>query len=130
MSDLSAAADSSVDPLDVVDRFNAAFNRQDLDAAMAFMTDECLFEDTTPPDGIRHEGTAAVRDAWARLFAAAPQAQFAAEESIALGDHVVVCWRYDWGEAGPQTAGHVRGIDVFRVTPDGLVAEKRSYVKG
>ena len=48
MSELTAAG-STAPPLDVVARFNEAFNRQDLDAAMAFMTDDCLFEDTTHP---------------------------------------------------------------------------------
>ena len=129
MSEL-AAAGAAASPLDVVDRFNEAFNRQDLDAAMAFMSEDCLFEDTTPPDGTRHTGRAAVRQAWASLFAASPHAHFAAEDTFAFGDRVVVCWRYEWGEMGTSAAGHVRGVDVFSVTSDGLVAEKRSYVKG
>jgi hypothetical protein len=38
-----------------------------------------------------------------------------------------VRWRYTW--MNPDSQGHVRGVDVFRVQ-DGKVAEKLSYVKG
>jgi ketosteroid isomerase-like protein len=109
--------------LDAVDRFNKAFNAKDLDAIMAAMTPDCVFEDTRPPDGNRHVGTAAVRSAWTELFTASPHGAFTTEEVIPAGDRVVVRWRYDFGN------GHVRGVDIF-VIRDGLVAEKLAYVKG
>ncbi|HEV7887924.1 MAG TPA: nuclear transport factor 2 family protein [Acidimicrobiales bacterium] len=111
-------------PVAAVDAFNEAFNRHDVDAVMALMTDDVVFESTGPgPDGERHEGQAAVRAAWESLFASSPTARFEAEEVIEAGDRVVVRWRYDWGE------GHVRGVDVLKVR-DGKVAEKLAYVKG
>jgi ketosteroid isomerase-like protein len=106
-----------------VARFAAAFDAQDVDAVMAAMTDDCVFETTAPPDGSRHVGHDAVRAAWADFFLESADAVFEAEEQIVSGDRAVVRWRYTWG------GGHVRGIDVFRVR-DGLVAEKASYVKG
>lgn len=107
-----------------IDRFDAAFARRDVDAVMAAMTDDCLFENTAPPpDGERYQGQAAVRAFWERFFRDSPQATFAREEIVVAGDRGIVRWRYDWG------AGHVRGLDLFRVR-DGKVAEKRSYVKG
>jgi ketosteroid isomerase-like protein len=109
--------------LDVVNAFNEAFNRHDVDAVMALMTDDVVFEDTSPPDGGRHHGQAAVRAAWESFFASSPSAKFTGEEVIEAGGTIVIPWRYDWGD------GHIRGIDVFRVR-DGKVAEKRSYVKG
>jgi uncharacterized protein (TIGR02246 family) len=113
----------------VVDRFNEAFNRHDVDAVMALMTADCVFENTyPPPDGERHEGQAAVRAAWEALFAATPSARFAAEEIVAQGDRCTVRWRYTWVDSAGQP-GHIRGIDLFRVR-DGKVAEKLSYVKG
>ncbi len=112
--------------LAAVARFGAAFDRQDLDGVMAAMTADCVFEDTSPPDGVRHEGRQQVRRAWADFFSASGAAAFETEEVIACGDRVVVRWRYTWA-SGAQ--GHVRGVDVFRVR-DGLVAEKLSYVKG
>ena len=57
-----------------------------------------------------------------------PASTFAVEETVATSDRVVVRWRYDWTD-GDGVAGHVRGIDLFRIV-DGLVAEKFAYVKG
>jgi ketosteroid isomerase-like protein len=113
---------------DAVDRFNDAFNRHDVDAVMAAMTDDCVFESTAPPHGERFEGAASVRVAWERFFAASPTAHFDAEEMIVSGDKCVVRWRYSWtGDDG--TLDFVRGVDVITVR-DGRVAEKLAYVKG
>jgi ketosteroid isomerase-like protein len=106
-----------------IERFSAAFDAKDVDAIMAAMTPDCVFEDTGPPDGTRHVGAEAVRAAWRKFFAASPTGVFTTEEVIDAGERVVTRWRYSWAD------GHVRGVDVFRVR-DGLVAEKLSYVKG
>ena len=112
-----------------IERFNAAFDRHDVDAVMAAMTDDCVFENTYPaPDGTRYEGQAAVRSFWEEFFSASPEAAITAEELFAAGDRCVMRWVYRWGGNG-GSAGHVRGVDVFRVR-DGKVAEKFSYVKG
>ncbi len=112
-----------------IERFNDAFNRHDVDAVMAGMTDDCVFETTTPPpDGTRYEGQEAVRAAWEELFRSSPQATFESEEMFAAGDRCVVRWVYHWVSEDGQP-GHVRGVDVFRVR-NGKVAEKLSYVKG
>lgn len=114
--------------LAAVERFNEAFNRHDVDAIMAAMTEDCVFENTRPvPDGERFEGQAAVRGQWERFFARSPQARFETEEIFAAGDRCVVRWVYHWVRDGKP--GHVRGVDVFRVR-DGRIAEKLSYVKG
>lgn len=116
--------------LAVVERFNEAFGRRDVDAIMALMTDDCVFENTSPaPDGERHEGQDAVRAFWQRFFADSPAAAFTAEEMFAAGDRCVVRWIYRWADDRPGQPGHVRGVDVFRVA-GGKVAEKLSYVKG
>jgi ketosteroid isomerase-like protein len=129
MAELAGADEQTRATLAVIERFNAAFNRRDVDAVMAAMTDDVIFENTSPaPDGERHEGQAAVRACWERLFAAAPETGFTAEDTFAAGDRCLVRWVYRWGGAG-TTPGHVRGVDVFRVR-DGKVAEKLSYVKG
>ena len=110
-----------------IDAFNDAFNAHDVDGVMARMTDDCVFESTSPPDGDRHVGAAEVRAAWDAFFAASPDAHFDAEDVITSGDRCVVCWRYTWTQDG--TAQHIRGVDVLRVR-DGKVCEKRAYVKG
>jgi len=114
---------NTVDPIEVVERFGEAWAAHDLDAALAWVTPDCVFDATGPaPDGIRHVGIAAVRQAWAAIFSDS-DSRFEPEDTFGAGDRVVQLWRYSWA------GGHVRGVDVFRVH-DGKVAEKFSYVKG
>jgi len=111
--------------LSLMDRFTAAINAHDLDAVLALVTGDIVFESTSPaPDGTRYEGRAAVAQAWAELLASAPKAHFTVEDQFSAGSgRAVVRWRYDWGE------GHVRGVDIVRVR-DGQLAESLAYVKG
>jgi ketosteroid isomerase-like protein len=119
---------ATADTLATVRRFNEAFNRHDVDAIMAVMTDDCVFDNTRPsPDGQRFEGQTAVRRCWEELFQRSPEAWFEWEEVVALGDRCVVRWTYHWVKEGRD--GHVRGVDIMRIR-DGRVAEKLSYVKG
>lgn len=113
----------------VVVGFGAATARCDVDAMMALMTDDCVFESTGPaPDGGRFEGRAAVREQWRKLFDETTDPRFHTEETLVAGDRAVVRWRYTWtGDDGGS--GHVRGVDVIRIR-DGKIAEKLSYVKG
>lgn len=113
----------------VLAKFSAAFASQDVDAIMALMSDDCVFEATGPaPDGVRHEGADDVRRTWEDLFAQTRDARFTEEESFLCADRAVVRWRFDWtGDDGAP--GHVRGVDVMRIR-GGKVAEKLSYVKG
>lgn len=115
--------------IEVIKRFNDALNRHDVNAVMALMTDDCVFENTyPPPDGTRYQGQAAVRGFWEDMLRSSPDARFTTEEMVAAGDRGTVRWRYDYtDEAGVK--GHIRGIDLFRIQ-DGKVAEKLSYVKG
>jgi len=114
--------------LATIHRFNDAFNRHDVDAVMALMTDDCVFDNTRPaPDGERFVGQAAVRAFWAEFFRRSPHARFDPEEIFAAGDRCVVRWTYHWVKDGKP--GHVRGVDIVRVWK-GKVAEKLSYVKG
>lgn len=120
--------DAPAETVAVVNRFNEAFNRHDVDAIMAAMTEDCVFESTRPaPDGERVVGQQAVRAFWEAFFRRSPRAVFETEEIFAAGDRCVVRWVYRWVREGLE--GHVRGVDIFRVR-DGRVAEKLSYVKG
>ncbi|MGH2820922.1 MAG: nuclear transport factor 2 family protein [Actinomycetota bacterium] len=115
--------------LEVIERFNAAFNGHDVDEIMALMTDDVVFESTyPPPDGKRYGGRDAVGAVWQELFAVSPDAHFEGEETFTCSDRAVVRWRYTFtdGDGRPR---HLRGVDVMRVR-DGKVAEKLSYVKG
>ncbi|MDX6357540.1 MAG: hypothetical protein QOH37_594 [Nocardioidaceae bacterium] len=110
-------------------RFSAAFGTGDVDAIMALMTQDCVFEATGPaPDGEKHEGAAEVRAMWDQLFGETHEPSFVEEESFVSGDRAVLRWRFEWVD-DDGSPGHVRGVDLLRLR-DGLVCEKLSYVKG
>ena len=112
----------------VIDQFNDAFNRHDADALALVLTDDTVFEDTSPaPDGRRIEGKAAVVEFWRAWFARNMDAVFEAEDVIVTGDRAVVLWIYRKERNGQPW--HLRGVDVFTVR-DGKVAAKLAYVKG
>ena len=112
----------------VIARFNEAFNRRDAGALEAWLTEDTVFEDTSPPpDGRRIEGRAAVLEFWRRWFARNPDAVFEAEDMIVAGDRATVRWVYRKSRNGRPW--HLRGVDVFTVR-DGKVAAKLAYVKG
>lgn len=111
-----------------VDRFNDAFNRHDADGVAALLTEDTVFEDTSPaPDGRRIEGKAAVSEFWRGWFAKNADAHFDAEEVIVGGDRATVLWVYRKMRNGQPW--HLRGVDVFTVH-DGKIAAKLAYVKG
>lgn len=112
---------------EVIDRFNEAFNKHDADALALVLTDDTVFEDTSPgPDGQRIEGKIAVVAFWRGWFTRNPDAHFEAEEMIVSGDRAVVRWVYRKTRNGRPW--HLRGVDVFTVR-DGKVAAKLAYVK-
>ena len=107
----------------VVAAFGEAWAAHDLEAALGFLSDDCLFDATGPaPDGSACVGVAEIRAAWKPIFDDT-SAVFEAEETFDAGDRVVQRWRYSWD------GGHVRGVDLFKVV-GGRITEKRSYVKG
>ena len=113
----------------LITAFNDALNARDVDRMISLMSPDCVFENTyPPPDGTRYVGQAAVRAFWEQFMAESQEARFEIEEIFAHEAHCVMLWRYHWkDQAGAP--GHIRGVDVYTVR-DGLIAEKRSYVKG
>lgn len=115
--------------IQLVMRFNQALNEQDVDAMMALMTEDCVFENTYPaPDGSVHKGQEQVRCFWEDFFRDAATANIREEEIFALGNRCVMRWVYTWENIIGQS-GHIRGVDIYRER-DGLISEKLSYVKG
>jgi limonene-1,2-epoxide hydrolase len=109
--------------------FNEAFNRHDVAGMMRLMTDDCVFENTSPaPDGTPYSGKERVTQFWEDFFRDAPQAHIDIEEIFGLGMRCVMRWRYSWAEDG-DSPGHVRGVDLFEIK-GGLISAKLSYVKG
>lgn len=115
--------------LQVVEQFNDALNRRDVETMMALMTGDCVFENTYPaPDGTRLEGQTRVRAFWEEFFADAAGIELEIEEIFASGERGVMRWVYHWTD-GEGQPGHVRGVDIYWVR-NGQIAEKLSYVKG
>jgi len=125
MSSSPGAAEST---RTVIERFNEAFNNHDVNALAQLLTDDTVFENTSPaPDGTRIEGKAAVLDFWRGWFAKNADAAFDAEDIIVCDNRAVVRWIYRKLRDGQPW--HIRGVDVFTVR-GGRVAAKLSYVKG
>ena len=113
---------------ETIQRFNAAFNAHDADGVEKLLTDDTVFEDTSPaPNGRRVEGKKAVAEFWRAWFEKNPDATFEAEEMIVSGPRATVLWVYRKMRNGQPW--HLRGVDVFSVK-DGKVAAKLAYVKG
>jgi ketosteroid isomerase-like protein len=111
-----------------IDNFNEVFNRHNAEGLAALLTEDTVFEDTSPaPDGRRIEGKAAVVEFWRGWFARNPDARFEAEEVIVSGGQAVVRWVYRKVRNGQPW--HLRGVDIFTLR-DGKVAAKLAYVKG
>jgi ketosteroid isomerase-like protein len=126
---MTSKTSSTAETTDVINRFNEVFNAHDVDGIMALMTNDVVFENTSPaPDGERYEGAEAVRAFWERLFRASPKAHFETEDMFVADDRCLTRWRYTF-VSRDGTEGHIRGVDIFTVR-DGKVSEKLSYVKG
>jgi ketosteroid isomerase-like protein len=113
----------------IVSAFTDATNRHHVDEMLALVSDDVVFEGTTPPDGVRIEGDkASLRALWEGIFRDSPNAVVETEELIVCGDRCTALLRYVFDAEHPSR-GHVRAVDVIRVA-DGRIVEKLSYVKG
>lgn len=115
--------------IDLLDRFADAWNRHDLDALMAMMTDDCVFDASAGPhvEGERAKGAQAVRAAFAAVFEAFPDAHWANARHFVAGSRGVSEWTF----SGTRTDGRrveVNGCDLFTFR-DGRIAVKNSYRK-
>ena len=122
-------ARSEAEIFELLDRFADAFNRHDLDALMAMMTDDCVFEASVGPQvqGQRSEGKAAVRAAFAAVFETFHDAQWTNPRHFVAGDRGVSEWTF----TGTQKDGRrveVNGCDLFTFDY-GKIAIKNSYRK-
>ncbi|MBE2222632.1 MAG: nuclear transport factor 2 family protein [Anaerolineae bacterium] len=108
--------------------FNEAFNRQDVAGMVKLLSNDCVFETSTPaPDGETYTGTEALEQYLHNFFRQSPQAHIQIEDIYGFGHRCNMHWRYTWvDEAGNQQ--QVRGIDIFQ-EKDGLICKKLAYVK-
>ena len=99
--------------LDLMDRFTVALNSHDLDAIVALVTDDIVFESTSPPpDGTRYEGGDAVRQIWGEMLAATPQAGFPSRSSSRAAQDAPSCADATTGRTGTCVAWILSGSEM------------------
>jgi ketosteroid isomerase-like protein len=110
-------------------QFMHAWNAHDVDAIMAQMTDDVVFEPSFGPEpwGARYEGAAAVRAGVEKNFRNIPNIRWDELRHFACETHAVV----EWLTTGTPEGGKpfkVEGCDILTLR-GGKIAAKRSYRK-
>ena len=113
----------------ILEEITDAFNRHDLDAIMAYFTDDAVFESPrgSEPWGRRFTGKDAVREGLAARFSGIPDVHYGDGDHFVAGDRGAS----EWTLTGTTTEGEtleVRGCDLWTFR-DGLVTRKDSYWK-
>jgi uncharacterized protein (TIGR02246 family) len=107
----------------LIEAYNDAWNRQDLDAVASMHADDVVFENHTA--GERAEGAAAVRDHIAGIFARWPSLRFSGRRLYVAGDFAVS----EWTASATRPDGtriEWDGVDVFPLR-DGAIVRKDVY---
>jgi hypothetical protein len=103
---------------DLIERYNDAWNEQDVDTIHAHHHPEIVFHNHTADE--RAEGADAVREHIARIFENYPTLRFSTR-SLQVGDDFAVCeWTASTGTREWD------GVDVFPIR-DGKIARKDVY---
>jgi len=107
---------------ELIERYNDAWNRQDVDAIHDLHHPRIVFHNHTADE--RAEGSDAVREHIARIFENNPTLRFTTR-SLQCGDDFAVCqWTATLERNG--TTLEWDGVDVFPLK-DGLIARKDVY---
>jgi len=107
---------------ELIERYDDAWNRQDIEAIDALHHDDIVFENHTA--GERAEGRAAVREHIAQIFRTNPTLRFRGR-SLRVGADFAVS---EWTATVTRDGGTLEwdGVDVFPLR-DGLIARKDVY---
>jgi ketosteroid isomerase-like protein len=114
-----------VDIAALIERYDAAWNAQELDAIASMHDDAIVFHNHTA--GERVAGAAAVRAHIASIFARWPTLRFE-RRALRLGaDFAVSEWTARATHPDDGRGLEWDGIDVFPITPDGRIGRKDVY---
>ena len=115
--------------LKVLEAFAEAWNRHDLDALMAMMTDDCVFEASGGDNvnGERYEGQEAVRTAFGTVFEQFPDAHWGDARHLVEGERGLSEWTFT-GTLSDGRLVEVNGCDLFTFR-EGKIAIKNSFRK-
>ena len=114
---------------DYLQSFADAFNAHDVNAIMAHMTDDCIFEASAGPDvnGERFSGQEQVKKAFENVFATFPDAHWGHAKHFILENRGFSEWTFT-GTKTDGTRVEVAGCDLFTFR-DGKIAIKNSFRK-
>jgi ketosteroid isomerase-like protein len=107
---------------ELIDAYNDAWNRQDLDAIASFHADGIVFHNHTADE--RVEGADAVREHIGRIFAGWPSLRFTGR-SLRIGEDFAVS---EWTASATKDGERLEwdGVDVFPIE-DGRITRKDVY---
>jgi ketosteroid isomerase-like protein len=115
--------------LKFLEDFFDAWNRHDIDAIMANMTEDCIYEASSGSElwGTRYSGQKAVRAAVLGLWESLPDARFSDCTYFFSGDRAVVEWTFT---GTPRNGARLaaNGCDLLTIR-NGKVAIKKSFRK-
>ncbi|HEX6868854.1 MAG TPA: nuclear transport factor 2 family protein [Candidatus Limnocylindrales bacterium] len=117
------------DAMRMLEAIAAAFDAHDLDAIMAHVADDVVFDGPRGPEawGTRFVGKDAVRAAFAARFAGIPDVRYRDDAHFVDGDRGAS----EWTLSGTTTDGErieIRGCDLWTLR-DGQVVKKDSFWK-
>lgn len=129
MRDDGPIATDGTAPVDLIERFGAAWNRHDLDEMMACMAEDCVYLASfgLEEDGTPFVGRAAVRSGFARFLATFPDGRYEDTRVFAAGDRAAMEWTFvHTGPDGQRV--RVRGCDLYQLR-DGKIVKKDGFRK-
>jgi hypothetical protein len=114
----------------VLNAFADAYNRHDVDAIMALMTEDCVFVSYFGPesDGERFVGCEAVRARVSAGLADFPDARWSDVRHLVDGNRAVSEWIFTGTRRGTHLPVERHGCDIFTLR-SGKIAEKNTYQK-
>lgn len=108
-----------------LEAFADAWNRHDVDAIMASMTEDCVF---ITSGGDRFEGRDAVRAVFSEVIESFSGLTFSNPHHAVDGDRGLSEWVFSGTDKEEGEHVQIEGCDVFTFR-DGLIAIKNTYMK-
>lgn len=122
-------ATAGLQGLGLLRAFLNAWNDHDIEAIMALVSDDCVYESSVGPDpwGRRYEGKDQVRQAFASVWASVPDASWSDAHHWISANRAVSEWLFT-GTRNDGTRIEVRGCDLY-ILRDGKIALKSTFLK-
>ncbi|MGH8790324.1 MAG: nuclear transport factor 2 family protein [Cupriavidus necator] len=121
--------DNTAAGIELLQAFNDAWNRHDIEALMSFMADDCAFHGVAGPEllGRSFIGREAVREGFQLAWQTFPDAQWVDGDHFVVGDRGVSESTFR-GTRADGARIEARMVDVFTFR-DGKIAVKNAYRK-